>query len=174
MRCLTVLALLCVTASAVEGQARRTVKPSVIKRAQDADVIEAAGGNLAIALNVKWDGGSQEIIDLKGCVATVKTTRQMLTGLTIDEQTFDASDLVGGDFEASDGSAAYEFKFYSAPKLRPFVTRKRTMYIDGAPRVIPAENVVYLSIWVPSSESADVAKPVIAAMRSYRDFCERK
>jgi hypothetical protein len=149
----------------------RAAAPAV-KRAQDADVIEAAGGNLAIALYVQWDGGSQEMADLKGCVATIKSTRTLLGVMTIDEQTFDAGDLTG-DIEPVNGGAYFEIRMYSQPKLRTFVTRRRTAYLDGAPKVLPAEKAIYLSLYVPNSETADVTKTVLAAVGSYRAFCRR-
>ena len=159
----------------VDAQApKRAVKAPTVRRAQDPDVIEAAGGNFAIALNVRWDGGSQEVTDLKGCTATIKSSKQTLGVLTIDEQIFDAGDLVGGDIESADNGTSYEMKFFSAPKLRQFVTRKRTLYIDGAVRTQPVEKVVYVSISVPSNPSADVTKTIIMALRSYRDFCARQ
>lgn len=161
-----------VMTSTADAQAKRAAKAPPVKRAQNSEAIESAGGNFAIAMGVKWDGGEQEVIALNGCTATIKTARQLLGVLTVDEQTFDAGDLTGV-VTPEDAPDAFEIKWSSEPNLRPFVTRKRTLYIDGAPRVAPPERVVYLSIRVPKSESANVTEAVVLATRSYRDSCRR-
>ena len=173
-RCLLALVIMC-SPYVANGQTTRSPKraPVVSKRAADPEVIEAAGANLATNLRLEWDGNSQEGSALSGCTMTSASTRTILGTVTVDEQTFDAADLVGGA-DTQNAPDAFEMRLYSVPKLRPFVTRKRVLYVDGAPKPLPTEKVVFLVIAVPKDKASNISEFIVAAVASYRDFCRRQ
>lgn len=167
------LAALVVWAPAVYAQAaKRKISAPVVKRAQDPEVLQAAADNLAGAITYEWAGNNQSVVQARGCVMTIKSTRSRLSTLTVDEQTFDAADLFG-ESEMQDAGDAYDLRLYSTPRLRAFVTRNRRIYLDGAEGAPRSDKVVFLTLAIPKANSERTIKVVAEAVKSYRMYCQR-
>lgn len=169
-----IVGVMYVGATPAEAQtAKRRPAAPVVKRAQDPDVIEAGAANFAGAARFTWGDESQEVIAGKGCQMTIKSVRKELGIVVVDEQTFDMGDGIG-ETEPKEGATAAEVRVYGASKLTPWVTRKRIVYVDGAPRPMITERAVFLTLAVPNDQLATGGKTLLEAFASYRSFCARR